>query len=231
MSTLAQQPATSSRCTQLDPKRYPTTLMVKNLPSRSPVEEIREAIESVCGADAFDFFYVPQHEVNRKSKSQNKGYAFINFRSPSCSRSFAEFINTHRPTLRQRTLEVSPATVQGLSQSQVLFRHKNAAPWIDKDCAADNMPINMQIERSPCGLSEASSSAYAAAWPSLHDMPVKVDMPASADISLAQPIIIPVNEEYYNHDVTAVTSGWADVLPRQGGTGSTVYWPCGARRA
>ena len=98
----------------------PTTLMLKNIPSRFDQEGLIVALEPF-GAHAgihYDFFYLPCNPRTNK----NLGYAFINFLSKSLLEDFS--IRLSRVKLldtSEKLLEVLPARVQGLYANCQLF--------------------------------------------------------------------------------------------------------------
>eukprot|EP00929_Paragymnodinium_shiwhaense_P029537 TRINITY_DN1689_c0_g1_i2.p1 TRINITY_DN1689_c0_g1~~TRINITY_DN1689_c0_g1_i2.p1 ORF type:complete len:223 (-),score=40.34 TRINITY_DN1689_c0_g1_i2:486-1154(-) len=94
---------------------YPTSLMIRNIPSRASAQEVTVLVDRLGFQGMYDFFYLPDRVV-RRGAPVNYGYAFINFKDSQSSADFAAFIGSNRVSLRcsPKTLTVCHADVQGL---------------------------------------------------------------------------------------------------------------------
>eukprot|EP00929_Paragymnodinium_shiwhaense_P062784 TRINITY_DN31358_c0_g1_i2.p1 TRINITY_DN31358_c0_g1~~TRINITY_DN31358_c0_g1_i2.p1 ORF type:complete len:222 (-),score=50.73 TRINITY_DN31358_c0_g1_i2:411-1076(-) len=94
---------------------YPTSLMIKNIPSRALAKDVTGVVDKLGFQGMYDFFYLPDR-LGRKGCPVNHGYAFINFKSSKFSAEFAAYLEANSVTLRcsPKTLSVSRANVQGL---------------------------------------------------------------------------------------------------------------------
>eukprot|EP00929_Paragymnodinium_shiwhaense_P046254 TRINITY_DN23548_c1_g1_i1.p1 TRINITY_DN23548_c1_g1~~TRINITY_DN23548_c1_g1_i1.p1 ORF type:complete len:235 (+),score=24.98 TRINITY_DN23548_c1_g1_i1:102-806(+) len=108
--------AASARCvTSL------TSFMIKNIPSRCGQQDLVEVLQSSGFGRAYDFLHLPVK--NLLGKSQNRGYAFVNFLDPVTGDRFCEFVNAGSLKVRQKVASVAPAQVQGLLRLRQLFRN------------------------------------------------------------------------------------------------------------
>eukprot|EP00929_Paragymnodinium_shiwhaense_P120217 TRINITY_DN92125_c0_g1_i1.p1 TRINITY_DN92125_c0_g1~~TRINITY_DN92125_c0_g1_i1.p1 ORF type:complete len:277 (+),score=78.37 TRINITY_DN92125_c0_g1_i1:92-832(+) len=94
---------------------YPTTIMIKNIPSRANAQELLDAIDELGFKGTYDFFYLPDR-VPKRGPPVNYGYAFINFKHSQCSADFQEAVATQNVSLRasSKYLTTSLADVQGV---------------------------------------------------------------------------------------------------------------------
>jgi len=107
-----------------------TSVMLRNIPNRYTTEEIIEELMDWGFEGAFDFFYLP---IDFKTK-RNKGYAFMNFRSPILASRFHETFDQRKLQryVTQKVLETQPATTQGLEANIKAYRaqaQRVQNPW------------------------------------------------------------------------------------------------------
>ncbi|KAK9164282.1 hypothetical protein Syun_005184 [Stephania yunnanensis] len=108
----SEEPA---RCTK-------TTVMIKNIPNRFTRETLLEIMDDYCRSEnqrgvhaisttAYDFLYLP---IDFWSKA-NKGYAFVNFTTPTAAWSFRLFFTKYKWDLHnsKKICEVTYARIQG----------------------------------------------------------------------------------------------------------------------
>mmetsp|Transcript_121714 Transcript_121714/g.190980 ORF Transcript_121714/g.190980 Transcript_121714/m.190980 type:complete len:398 (-) Transcript_121714:314-1507(-) len=103
----------------------PTTLMIRNVPSRFSQQDLVMELQDLGFAGTFDFLYIPMD----KSTSANVGYAFVNFVAPSWAKKCMEIFQNHCFTRNRRgptkVATVSVAHLQGLEKN--LQHYENAA--------------------------------------------------------------------------------------------------------
>jgi len=96
-----------------------TTVMLRNIPNRYTQEDLLEEMNGKGFHAAFDYF----HLVMDMRTKRNKGFAFLNFRSPVLARQIhAEFNGFHLQRYKsQKVLEVALAEVQGLHANAISY--------------------------------------------------------------------------------------------------------------
>eukprot|EP00929_Paragymnodinium_shiwhaense_P088512 TRINITY_DN4882_c0_g1_i1.p1 TRINITY_DN4882_c0_g1~~TRINITY_DN4882_c0_g1_i1.p1 ORF type:complete len:194 (+),score=45.23 TRINITY_DN4882_c0_g1_i1:63-584(+) len=99
-----------------------TTMMMQNLPSRCDRVEVLGAIDKLGFEGLYDFFYLPQR--SRVGRSQNFGYAFINFTDPAVGSRFHELANDGSLRIRNKSVRAVIADIQGLHNLKKHFRGK-----------------------------------------------------------------------------------------------------------
>lgn len=126
--------ATASAPATAEPEAWPegaTTVMLRNIPNRYTAEELLAEMLAVGFEGRFDFFYLPIDFTTKR----NRGYSFINFRSPSDAERFVSAFHRQKLTryATQKILEVSPAITQGFEANIAQFVKKDAQriqnPW------------------------------------------------------------------------------------------------------
>eukprot|EP00929_Paragymnodinium_shiwhaense_P029136 TRINITY_DN1676_c0_g1_i1.p1 TRINITY_DN1676_c0_g1~~TRINITY_DN1676_c0_g1_i1.p1 ORF type:complete len:265 (+),score=61.59 TRINITY_DN1676_c0_g1_i1:113-907(+) len=102
---------------------YPITMMLQRIPSRSNRDDVLKAVHELGFEGTYDFFYLPLRQPN--GKSQNYGYAFINFRSRVDSQRFASLVADGQLHVRNRSNEIKvvPAELQGIEKLRKHFQH------------------------------------------------------------------------------------------------------------
>lgn len=116
-----------------------TSVMLRNIPSRSPTEEVIAAIEEVGFGKDFTFFYMPQRDAP-KHRILNKGYAFVAFDHPDTCRRFSRAISGYKFPARasNKTIEVAPARLQGnmgiMEHFADLTLNSRKTPIVVKSC-------------------------------------------------------------------------------------------------
>ena len=106
----------------VDPCDWPqdaTTVMMRNIPNRYTQEDLLEELNGKGFHAAFDYF----HLVMDMRTKRNKGYAFLNLRSPVLARQIhAEFNGYHLQRYQSRkVLDVALAEVQGLHANAITY--------------------------------------------------------------------------------------------------------------
>jgi hypothetical protein len=96
-----------------------STVMLRNIPNRYTPEELLDEICAQGFDDMFDFFYLPTDFTTRK----NKGYGFVNLKSPVLARSFRSVLDGHRlpKYVTQKVLEMKPADTQGFDNNVLKY--------------------------------------------------------------------------------------------------------------
>lgn len=117
-----------------EPEEWPaeaTSVMLRNIPNRYTPEELLHDMLERGFEGAFDFFYLPTDFTTKK----NKGYGFVNLRSPKLAREFREAFHSLQFTryVTQKVLEMTPATTQGFEGNVVKYLKHQAGrvqnPW------------------------------------------------------------------------------------------------------
>eukprot|EP00929_Paragymnodinium_shiwhaense_P110101 TRINITY_DN767_c0_g1_i9.p1 TRINITY_DN767_c0_g1~~TRINITY_DN767_c0_g1_i9.p1 ORF type:complete len:245 (+),score=43.95 TRINITY_DN767_c0_g1_i9:311-1045(+) len=116
-----------------------TTVMLKNLPSRCQRDEIRREVDAHGFENAYDFLYLPVRDLNKKS--QNYGFAFINFLQADIAQKFYNLVEAGFVEIRQRKVTVAIAETQGLPDLQKRLRRSkvsksHAAPFLKASSGA-----------------------------------------------------------------------------------------------
>eukprot|EP00929_Paragymnodinium_shiwhaense_P081992 TRINITY_DN43031_c0_g1_i5.p1 TRINITY_DN43031_c0_g1~~TRINITY_DN43031_c0_g1_i5.p1 ORF type:complete len:271 (+),score=39.38 TRINITY_DN43031_c0_g1_i5:46-858(+) len=93
-------------------QKLTTTLMIQNLPSRCEREDVLNAMNQLGFQDSYDFFHLPVR--NLRLKSQNFGYAFVNFLDPLVAQRFSEAVNNGSMQIRNKCVSAVPAHIQGV---------------------------------------------------------------------------------------------------------------------
>eukprot|EP00415_Alexandrium_ostenfeldii_P002726 UN2726 len=105
--------------------------MLRNIPNRYTVEELIAEMLAAGFEGGFDFFYLPIDFTTKR----NRGYSFINFRTPAGAKRCVGAFHRQRLTryAAQKILEVSPAITQGLDANVKQFVKKDSQriqnPW------------------------------------------------------------------------------------------------------
>eukprot|EP00928_Gymnodinium_smaydae_P064401 TRINITY_DN4772_c2_g3_i2.p1 TRINITY_DN4772_c2_g3~~TRINITY_DN4772_c2_g3_i2.p1 ORF type:complete len:340 (-),score=63.81 TRINITY_DN4772_c2_g3_i2:303-1322(-) len=108
-----------------------TTVMLRNISNRYIAEEVLAEIIEEGFEGQLDFFYLP---IDFKSK-RNRGYAFINFHTPSIRRKFVDIFDDRRLTRypTKKVLQVTPSAMQGFEAHVKAFLRKDSQrivnPW------------------------------------------------------------------------------------------------------
>jgi hypothetical protein len=108
-----------------DKDEPPTTLMIRNVPSRFSQQDLVMELQDLGFAGRFDFLYIPMD----KNTLANVGYAFVNFVEPMWAKKCMEIFQNHCFTRKRRgpakVATVSIAHLQGLEKN--LQHYENAA--------------------------------------------------------------------------------------------------------
>eukprot|EP00929_Paragymnodinium_shiwhaense_P053899 TRINITY_DN2701_c0_g1_i4.p1 TRINITY_DN2701_c0_g1~~TRINITY_DN2701_c0_g1_i4.p1 ORF type:complete len:198 (-),score=30.67 TRINITY_DN2701_c0_g1_i4:388-939(-) len=117
-----------------------STLMMQNLPGRCQRVEVLCAVDKLGFEGLYDFFYMPQR--NATGRSQNYGYAFINFTEPATCSRFHELVNdAQRLKLRNKCQHAVIADIQGLQHLQQHFRGKLVMNQSNSPLFADDAAV------------------------------------------------------------------------------------------
>eukprot|EP00929_Paragymnodinium_shiwhaense_P102556 TRINITY_DN6575_c0_g1_i2.p1 TRINITY_DN6575_c0_g1~~TRINITY_DN6575_c0_g1_i2.p1 ORF type:complete len:246 (+),score=38.06 TRINITY_DN6575_c0_g1_i2:105-842(+) len=136
-----------------------TTVMLKNLPSRCQRDEICKEVDARGFENAYDFLYLPVRDLH-KTKSQNCGFAFINFLQADIAHNFYNLVEAGLLEVRQRKITVAIAETQGLADLRKRLRgskvsKSHATPFLkassgatttafSPDAAASKIPLTPQ---------------------------------------------------------------------------------------
>jgi hypothetical protein len=116
--------------TQAEKEKPPTTLMIRNIPSRLSQQDLVMELGDLGFAGTFDFLYIPMD----KSTCANVGYAFVNFIESSwagkCMERFQGHCFTRCRRGPARVARVSVAHLQGLDKN--LEHYENSAVNMSK---------------------------------------------------------------------------------------------------
>eukprot|EP00929_Paragymnodinium_shiwhaense_P110094 TRINITY_DN767_c0_g1_i2.p2 TRINITY_DN767_c0_g1~~TRINITY_DN767_c0_g1_i2.p2 ORF type:complete len:223 (+),score=37.56 TRINITY_DN767_c0_g1_i2:78-746(+) len=123
---------------------FVTTVMVKNLASRCRKDEIRKEVDALGFKDTYDFLYLPVRHPNQ-NKSQNFGFAFINFLKGDIAQNFYNLVDAGFLEIRQRKVTVAIADTQCSADLQKRFsrlkvNRSHATPFLTARSAATTMP-------------------------------------------------------------------------------------------
>eukprot|EP00421_Protoceratium_reticulatum_P000206 CAMPEP_0168367714 /NCGR_PEP_ID=MMETSP0228-20121227/5880_1 /TAXON_ID=133427 /ORGANISM="Protoceratium reticulatum, Strain CCCM 535 (=CCMP 1889)" /LENGTH=422 /DNA_ID=CAMNT_0008380543 /DNA_START=236 /DNA_END=1503 /DNA_ORIENTATION=+ len=108
-----------------------TSLMLRNIPNRYTPEELLDEMVQQGLEGAFDFFYLPTDFGTKK----NKGYGFVNLRSPALAEIFRQTFAYRRLTkyVTRKVVEVLPAVTQGFEAHVLKYiKHQGGRvqnPW------------------------------------------------------------------------------------------------------
>jgi len=115
---------------QAEKSQPPTTLMIRNIPSKLSQQELVMELKDLGFAGTFDFLYIPMD----KNTSANVGYAFVNFVEPASANKCMERFQNHCFTRCRRgsarVASVSVAHLQGLEKN--LQHYENSAVNMSK---------------------------------------------------------------------------------------------------
>jgi hypothetical protein len=108
----------------------PTTLMIRNIPSRLSQQDLVLELQDLGFAGTFDFLYIP---IDKNTLS-NVGYAFVNFVEPiwakKCMETFQNYRFNRCRRGPSRVASVSIAHLQGLEKN--LQHYENSAVNVSK---------------------------------------------------------------------------------------------------
>eukprot|EP00448_Togula_jolla_P003664 CAMPEP_0170620446 /NCGR_PEP_ID=MMETSP0224-20130122/28061_1 /TAXON_ID=285029 /ORGANISM="Togula jolla, Strain CCCM 725" /LENGTH=218 /DNA_ID=CAMNT_0010946617 /DNA_START=272 /DNA_END=928 /DNA_ORIENTATION=+ len=107
-----------------------TTVMLRNIPNRYTVEELLTEVRAYNFEGLFDFVYLPFDFQQKK----NKGYAFINFNSPSTRARFVAVFDKGGLTryATRKVLELAPAFTQGCKENMRKYSTKDGSRSTNK---------------------------------------------------------------------------------------------------
>jgi hypothetical protein len=148
-----------------------STFMIRNLPPSMTQHCLMKELAKSGFDNAYNFLYMPQ-AFNAQEKKCVKGFAFVNFSSPSVAESFVEqWHGRHLSSMSQSqpALNISPAAVQGLEQNLKKWathrlrriRNPHLRPFVrDGDAkelqkVVEAPPINQAKERVQCTHTES----------------------------------------------------------------------------
>eukprot|EP00929_Paragymnodinium_shiwhaense_P013850 TRINITY_DN12169_c0_g1_i2.p2 TRINITY_DN12169_c0_g1~~TRINITY_DN12169_c0_g1_i2.p2 ORF type:complete len:206 (-),score=37.44 TRINITY_DN12169_c0_g1_i2:124-741(-) len=115
----------------------PTSLMIQNIPCRATKVEVMAKLHTLGFSGLYDFLYLPQPLVGTKHarRLSNRGYAFINFKSPEVTQRFQDMLAKTDVTIRSdyKVLRATPARAQGVDALwSCVMREPNAASiWVE----------------------------------------------------------------------------------------------------
>eukprot|EP00929_Paragymnodinium_shiwhaense_P004311 TRINITY_DN105161_c0_g1_i1.p1 TRINITY_DN105161_c0_g1~~TRINITY_DN105161_c0_g1_i1.p1 ORF type:complete len:245 (+),score=19.90 TRINITY_DN105161_c0_g1_i1:59-736(+) len=147
-----------------DNASHPTSVMVRNLPSRATALDIRRMMDDLGFRGEYDFFHLPCRLSSSGSKRSylNQGYGFVNFKSTLSCKLFMEMLASERITLRAstKTLSASYAHVQGLSALiQCTKKFKGPSePWMEQPEPDQTKTLSLHEVPQVPSLSESPSA-------------------------------------------------------------------------
>eukprot|EP00929_Paragymnodinium_shiwhaense_P025672 TRINITY_DN15465_c0_g1_i5.p1 TRINITY_DN15465_c0_g1~~TRINITY_DN15465_c0_g1_i5.p1 ORF type:complete len:206 (+),score=25.29 TRINITY_DN15465_c0_g1_i5:71-688(+) len=154
----------------------PSTYMIKNVPSRCGRDDVLDCLDALGFAGTYDFFYLPVRDP--RVKSQNYGYAFVNFVEPAIGAGFKALVESGSLQIRQKVASVAEAEVQGLANLRQHFRDScvTSSPGGPMLFSGGSQPTRIAVQR---GGAEASILDLPAPLKipvqfSNHTMPLKV---------------------------------------------------------
>jgi hypothetical protein len=116
--------------TETEKAAPPTTLMIRNIPSRLSQQDLVMELQELGFAGTFDFLYIP---IDKNTLS-NVGYAFVNFVEPRWAKKCMETFQNYRFNRWRRgpsrVASVSIAHLQGLEKN--LQHYENSAVNVSK---------------------------------------------------------------------------------------------------
>eukprot|EP00929_Paragymnodinium_shiwhaense_P058676 TRINITY_DN2939_c0_g1_i1.p1 TRINITY_DN2939_c0_g1~~TRINITY_DN2939_c0_g1_i1.p1 ORF type:complete len:215 (+),score=39.34 TRINITY_DN2939_c0_g1_i1:147-791(+) len=100
----------------IDGANHPTSVMIRNIPTRATAEAVLRKVDSLGFEGDYDFFYLPCFNNTGKTTNINHNYAFINFKEWTRCEDFMQILNCASVTLRRgsKVLSACYARVQGL---------------------------------------------------------------------------------------------------------------------
>ena len=114
------------RVTSCEARSGPTTLMVRNIPTKFTQGSLLENVKASYDTALIDFFYLP---IDFKSY-KNLGYAFINFVSHEALCLFNDqFTNKRLSPNSGKMLALSAAKIQGLEKNYNLFKSSSVMTY------------------------------------------------------------------------------------------------------
>lgn len=135
------------------------TVMIKNLNYRVTQQTVLDDLKAKGFDNMFDFFYLPiDSETNR-----NRGYAFVNFLSPTIAKRFKQMYDgdNHNLTKAGKPLQITPATLQGYAANYAHYSaavvqrgHHNSRPLFlrmpphEDQCESLNVALDQKL--APC---------------------------------------------------------------------------------
>jgi len=110
-----------------------TTLMLRNIPFELNLDEFALKIETAGFGDCYDMLYLPM----KRGNVQNRGYAFLNFRSPIFADRFTatfhkQNLNWANLSGARKLLNVTEARVQGFMETIQLVKSQNDVTQLEK---------------------------------------------------------------------------------------------------
>jgi len=104
-----------------------TTIMLRNVPYELGLEELIHEFEEAGFGNHFDLVYLPLSK--QKKHGHNRGYAYVNLKSPSFASQFRSTFHKQRFRLSielavHKPLHLSTACVQGFSESLRIAQEK-----------------------------------------------------------------------------------------------------------
>lgn len=92
-----------------------TTLAIRNLPYSLSQQDLMQALDDAGFAGLYDFVYLP----HKFKEHRNVGFAFVNFiDGQSAERFMSEWQNTHRFAGMRKSVNITPASMQGREANQ-----------------------------------------------------------------------------------------------------------------
>ena len=104
-------------------KREVTTLKIKNLPRRCTRDEVLSAVAEAGFGESYDFFFLP---LGGQQSRQNRGYAFVNFKSPALAFTFRTAFNRFR--IREKLVPRLHSLCYGSCRNTVAYHTLDEPP-------------------------------------------------------------------------------------------------------
>eukprot|EP00929_Paragymnodinium_shiwhaense_P033821 TRINITY_DN18504_c0_g1_i3.p1 TRINITY_DN18504_c0_g1~~TRINITY_DN18504_c0_g1_i3.p1 ORF type:complete len:209 (-),score=49.76 TRINITY_DN18504_c0_g1_i3:83-709(-) len=114
-----------------------TSVMIRNLPTRSRGQEILDKIDELGFAGQCNFFYLPSRTstTTGKAKALNLGFGFLNFKDSLCAERFMQVFLSSSVTLQrnsEKVLSACQAEAQGLALIKCTEKRNEASElWIE----------------------------------------------------------------------------------------------------
>eukprot|EP00929_Paragymnodinium_shiwhaense_P025671 TRINITY_DN15465_c0_g1_i3.p1 TRINITY_DN15465_c0_g1~~TRINITY_DN15465_c0_g1_i3.p1 ORF type:complete len:232 (+),score=28.96 TRINITY_DN15465_c0_g1_i3:71-766(+) len=174
----------------------PSTYMIKNVPSRCGRDDVLDCLDALGFAGTYDFFYLPVRDP--RVKSQNYGYAFVNFVEPAIGAGFKALVESGSLQIRQKVASVAEAEVQGLANLRQHFRDScvTSSPGGPMLFSGGSQPTRIAVQRGGAEATPTRHTQHASQRPTRLDTQAASDQQASI-LDLPAPLKIPV--QFSNH--------------------------------
>jgi len=127
------KPSDTVEMSQVSEQGTDTTLMLRNIPFELNLDEFASKIATAGFGDCYDMLYLPM----KRGNVQNRGYAFLNFRSPIFADRFTatfhkQNLNWANLSGARKLLNVTEARVQGFMETIQLVKSQNDVTQLEK---------------------------------------------------------------------------------------------------